>query len=87
MIAAGVSHTFGDGPAIRSGFEIPLCGAEVFAGVLDVPLRRFEVLNSFIPFGLSEFVGAGGGTVETNSKSEIASSESLLHGWFLSPTI
>lgn len=76
MIAVGVFHTCGDGPAIRSGFEIPLRGAEVFAGVADVPLRGFEVLNSFIPFGLSEFVGAGGGAVEPNSKSEIDPSES-----------
>src|SRR5208283_5266397 len=55
-----VLHTFGDGPAIGTGLEIPLGGGEALGGVEDVLFGGFEVFEGFVFFGLGEFLGADG---------------------------
>jgi hypothetical protein len=55
-----VFHAFGDGPAIGSGFEVPLGGGEAPGSVEDVFFSGFEICESFVFFGWGNFLGAGG---------------------------
>jgi hypothetical protein len=55
-----VFHAFGDGPAIGSGFEVPLGGGKIFGGIEDIFFGGFEIGESFVFLGRGEFLSARG---------------------------
>jgi hypothetical protein len=62
-----VFHAFGDGAAIGSGLKVPLSGGETFCGLEDVFLGGLEIGQSFLFFGLVNFLGAGGESEKESS--------------------
>jgi len=55
-----VFHAFGDGPAVRSGFEVPLSVGEPLGGVENVFLGGLQEFESFCEISIGELLSPGG---------------------------